>query len=572
MCCDGSVKDRLGSFSYGLAPPGTDNLLLKKHSPVHGDLDQITSTRCELMGIYACIKYLQYISDKYTFERRHFILITADNSSAVSSSSKDYSSIRHAFLTDGDIIWSIIKTIRFLPFRIRINHVKGHQDKSLTYDNLSPLAKLNVQMDQFAKAFFTNPINAPRYNVFTPFLPAETVSLYDCHSRITNNIRQTLTRMSVGYTAELQIAKTLQIPDYNLKYIDWINLKRARNSLPPYQQLQFTKFLYRQFPVMERNFQWKMSNTSSCPLCSSTAETIEHLFQCKSLSVIQTRNDAFNKIKKFLLEYKTEPTIQRHILRMLRQFFGNFPISPISHHNDETKNISQALNIQISLGTSNMIRGIVTWKLTLCQQEHYSTLRETRYTGDIWTKKLILQLFDMIKTIWKKRCDLVANSTEQTHESRIRNQCKSLFFSLTNDMSQIPQSLRYMTNKSNAFFQKARPRALQSWLTRLQNGIASHQSPKYGPTDIRRWITPVSNTSTNVTFPTDDDSTDSDDDDTICWFDQYPDEHPSIDTWDRFTPHLRHPRSHNNQHHNKQLISKNTFSPPITHYFQDRSI
>ena len=88
MCCDGSVLDHYGSFAYGLAQAGTDVFLFKQHAPVHGDLSQITLTRCELMGILACIKFLIYLSRNHTFHQKHFILITADNQQAILSPKK----------------------------------------------------------------------------------------------------------------------------------------------------------------------------------------------------------------------------------------------------------------------------------------------------------------------------------------------------------------------------------------------------------------------------------------------------------------------------------------------------
>ena len=67
MSYDGSMKNKLGSFAYGLAPSGSDQFLFKNHAPVHGDPDQLSSTRCELLGILACVSYLAYFCDKYSF-------------------------------------------------------------------------------------------------------------------------------------------------------------------------------------------------------------------------------------------------------------------------------------------------------------------------------------------------------------------------------------------------------------------------------------------------------------------------------------------------------------------------
>ena len=100
----------------------------------------------------------------------------------------------------------------------------------------------------------------------------------------------------------------------------------------------------------------------------------------------------------------------------------------------------------------------------------------------------IIKLFKFTHVIWKRRCDMVANSTDETYEGHIRNKCRTLFFSLQTDPSKLPTFLHYLLNKSQSFFNKARPRALQSWLSRLQTGMDKVQHQPYSHTDIRNWV------------------------------------------------------------------------------------
>ena len=565
MSCDGSMKDTLGSFAYGLAPSGSDTFLFQNHAPIHGDPDQLSSTRCELMGLLACVSYLDYFCTKYPFSSRPFVLITADNLAAVRAPRKTYKSIKYAFLNDGDIIWTLINTIAKVPLRIRINHIKGHQDNKKSYNQLSTLAKLNVLMDAHAKRYFSEPENAPEYSIHSPFLPFETVSLYDEYSRIVNKIPTNLTRMTVGYDAEVQLAATLQISFSSLQYIDWKNLLRARKSLPPYQQIQMTKLIHKQLPVMYRAHKWKQSENPLCPLCQAHDETMEHLLQCKCLSVHQTRLDGIKNIKNFLSDYKTDPILQRNLLRMIHQFTHNYPISPPPPSTTITSEMNDALNTQISLGINNMLRGIVTWKLAQCQQTYYRSIRETRYSGDTWIKNLILKLVSLFRMVWKRRCDLVvANSTSSTYEGRIRNNCTTLFHSLSNDPSKLPASLRYLLQKSGSFFQKARVRALNSWLKQVQKGMKTPAS--LSSSDIRNWIQPTTqDTSSSLSDDSDNDSEMTDD-----WFSQYPDEDPTLDTWDTFKRAIEETHHRSSPTNNTSHLSKNTISTSILTFFQPR--
>ena len=543
MCCDGSVKDTYGSFAYGIAKAGFDECLMIQHAPVHGDLAQITSTRCELMGVLACVEYLHYLASKYTFDKKHFILISADNLAAIKAPNREYTSIKYTFLPDGDIIHTIQAKIQTLPFTVRFNHVKGHQDRFTAISRLSTLARLNINLDHHAKLFFTAPSNSPTYDINTPFSPHESVSIRDSYSRITNNFRANLCRMTVGYEAEVQIAHTLGIARSLLQDIDWDVLKKVRSSLSGYQQIQFTKLLHRQLPVMERSFTWKQSTSNICPLCKLKAETIEHIYQCQCLSVISTRKESIKSVKNILIELKTHPVLLRHLLCMLHQFSNEYPISqPTKQLQESSPDLYDALNSQFQLGVHNMVRGIISWKMAQFQQSHYTSIKVGKLKGTTWSKKLSLGLLTMSRTIWKRRCELVANAQLDTYEARIRHNCENLQHQLQTDPHLLPQSLQYLARKHSTFFHTKKTRVLQSWLTQVRNGIEKHK--KRQPKDLRRWFKPVFQHPTSDSTTFDVPSDDYDSDDTANWIEKYPDEDPDLATWTDERAKIPHTEEH----------------------------
>ena len=105
MCTDASVLDGRGAFAYCIAGIG-DKILMEQHAPVHGS-QEVSSTRAELMGILACIKYLHYLSSKYSFEKKYSILIAYDDLHATQAPLKQLQSIKNTFISDGDIIRKI---------------------------------------------------------------------------------------------------------------------------------------------------------------------------------------------------------------------------------------------------------------------------------------------------------------------------------------------------------------------------------------------------------------------------------------------------------------------------------
>ena len=488
MCCDGSVLNRLGSFAYGIAPPKSDQFLFSQHAPVLGDCDQITSTRCELMGMLACVEYLKYLATKYEFDRKYFILITADNEAAIKAPKKNYLSTKYTFSSDMDIILHIKFLLTTLPFRIRFQHVKGHQDKHTAYEYLSTLAKLNVQMDSLAKKFFTHPENTPQYSVHSPFLYGSIVSISDHHSRIVSYFRKNLKRHSTGHQAEKQMAKALQIQTSKLHLIDWTNFSTTHRNQPKHLRSFLTKSIYHHLPTMSRQYTWKQVSSSLCPLCKSCEESPDHLFRCTHPPVQTFRRKKIQVLRDELNNLGTDPFLIRHILRVILQWTNQFDVPHIQQTTQQLE-AQTAINEQLIIGIGNFLRGIIVWRLAHAQQQYFRQQKNFQSKADTWARKLTGFLFHFSHDIWTHRCTLVADNTDLSYEAQIRQKCRSLLVTLSTNPNQLPHSYRYLLGKKSHFHDKAHPRAIQSWLKRIQIGLEKAKNGQsQSSSDIRNWF------------------------------------------------------------------------------------
>jgi hypothetical protein len=63
---DASVKDGRGSFAWGIMDrQNPTSTLIQFNAQLHGDSDQIHSTRGEMFGLLACMKHIEYIKQKF---------------------------------------------------------------------------------------------------------------------------------------------------------------------------------------------------------------------------------------------------------------------------------------------------------------------------------------------------------------------------------------------------------------------------------------------------------------------------------------------------------------------------
>ena len=523
MCADGSIKNGLGSFAYCFAGAG-DTILFQQHSTIHGDLTQITSTRAELFGILACVRYIDYISRKYEFPNQHRILICADNEQAVTSPKKTQLSVKHIFAPDIDIIYEIKHTIKHSPFLIILKHVKGHQDRIKLYSELSPLSKINVKMDTHAKKYFTDPENPIPYQQMCPFLPSGILSIRDPFHRITTKFHENIPKYAIGLDAENHLAKSMKIQPKYLSFIDWESLRRFLQSEPQKSKLQTTKIIYKQLPTMERQFRFKHSSSKKCPLCSCELENFAHLFQCSHPTLSQFRNDLIHTFHTQLREVNTNPLLLRHIICLIRQFSNKFPHKPPPPGASEiSKLISSALSHQIHLGIENMFCGLIAFDLSEVQESYFRTTRSNKSsTGTRWSKTFIRYLLQLTKSLWKKRCDIMNETSTSNVEHKLRSDCTSLFYQLQRSKN-LPYNCSHLLNKKPAFFTNARPQALNSWLRKINFGLKqTEKGQTKTKSDIRSWLNSKSTPKQSSNLNTPPDLITANSNDHENWYKKYP--------------------------------------------------
>ena len=491
MCADGSVKGGKGAFAYCLASSGS-NILFSQHAPVHS-FEPITSTRAELMGLLACVRYLNYIAKKFNIVENKFVLITADNIEAIKSPLRDLSSTKTTFIPDGDIIRELQYWVKISVFRLKFQHVRGHQDNNLPFHELSPLAKLNVCMDKLAKSYFTSPINSPPQSNKTPVFIQDKLSIKSMYDVITSRFATNIVQQHIGTNAEIQFQKTFCITHQDLLEIDWTSFKYFMRSKRGQERFHLVKCIHKQWPVMYRNHIWKQSPSPMCTLCSDSVETCDHVMMCKNTQMILHRKQALRTLKSSLYELQTYPLIVKQIMRILHQWINSFPTPymNLDHLRGFDLEVAEAMNSQIKLGVTNMVRGIIPWKLQECQRKYYSTIpKKENGDGSIWSRRVIALFLQFSMSCWKYRCELFHFNNVNTAEKNLRYECTQLLYSLSRDKNRLHPNYWHLLSRKNAYFENARISNLQSWLRRIQLGITKQiQVEKTNITDIRKWLT-----------------------------------------------------------------------------------
>ena len=230
---DASVNDDgKGAFAWGIKDrDNPDHMLIQAHAPIHGEADQIHSTRGEMFGVLACIRHIQYVLSKLNHKPKHKIPIYTDSASTIQIAKNPfYLTSKNTFDDDVDIKTELRthykKTCKFVD----LIHVRAHQDDNLPFKQLSLASKLNVAMDAHAKKALQHQTKI-KHRKFIPHLPLQKVSLKSKFERITNDVFGNINRYKIGHESENWLRKRWNISEKDMRLVQWMDLRYVlRNS------------------------------------------------------------------------------------------------------------------------------------------------------------------------------------------------------------------------------------------------------------------------------------------------------------------------------------------------------
>ena len=148
---DGGLKDTRVTFGWKIVDPAL-LALFAGAGPVDGPILQSSSTRAELFGLGSPLAFLHEYCEYHRIPIRGRFRWYCDSEAAIGRVEKTlypYSK-RRSQPGNVDIVSLIASEVQHHGRRFRCTWVKAHQDDSIPYSQLSPMAKLNVDVDRLA--------------------------------------------------------------------------------------------------------------------------------------------------------------------------------------------------------------------------------------------------------------------------------------------------------------------------------------------------------------------------------------------------------------------------------------
>ena len=492
---DASVNDNFrGSFAWGIMDKRNDNnMFIKSNAKMHGDVDQIHSTRGELFGILGCMRHIDYMLQKYKIKVKHKIPIYSDSQSAIKiTKTQLYLSYREAFSSDADVKTEARHYYLKLKKYISLYHVRAHQDDKTKFSSLSTAAKLNTLIDRHAKDALLKPTKI-KHRRLIPHLPRQKISIKSKYDRITNDLASNINKYKIGHECEKWLGSRWKLSEQQMTDIEWLDIKSVLGNVKGFKRTQFIKIVHKWWATNKRQHDWNQVDSPNCPFCKTEIEDRPHILQCKNIVAKSFRTQQLVELRKKLKRIETSPLLTNHIMRCLHQYHGGYPVSKISvnmaEHNDQ-KIQMENINHQISFGIDNLLSGALTKQLSAVQKHHIDNFNVGKQTSiRAWNRHFITLMLEHANEIWKHRSEILHQEEKLTREATMREQAVNLLLEMRKDPYQIPYDFRNLLNRTRHYLRTTHIRNVRSWLTRISQAIElATGRKKNGVNDIRWWI------------------------------------------------------------------------------------
>lgn len=413
-CSDGSVVNGGGTYGFTVATSHGQRLI-KCNGMAPGA--NPNSFRSEAYGVLATMRWYLHAFQVLQLPGHHSIDHYLDNQSVITRINQSLNS-KIAFpnqrlLPEQDVIDEIVATIRKLPTATTIAWVKGHQDATQNYHQLTLSAQLNCEADELATAFTTSGDYHSPTVIPLPHTPA---SLLLHNNLVTGHINFRVREAASTPPLHRYLCHRFRWDEEVIQMIDW---KIYSYILPKYQKTRTTlvKHLHAISPTGHIAHRNDHHQPHECPACNQEYEDNNHVILCQHASRAAWRSSTLQHISGYQ-PGQSDP----YLLDILRDGVTRFHQQdqpPLIQHYPPRYHV--LISCQNQIGWDQVYRG--RWsKEWLRLQDAYHNNRQIRDSNSTsWMVSLGRLLIDQWFLVWHIRNEQ-RHGRDQIRHSQLRAQ------------------------------------------------------------------------------------------------------------------------------------------------------
>jgi hypothetical protein len=300
------------------------------------------------------------------------------------------------------------------PYRVHLRWVKGHQDEDTPVEKLSPLAKLNIEMDELAESVHesTFPFKTTEDQ---EVLPAEKWALFLGSEKVTTKLRDRVLHQCHYEDLVSYVAERHSLSEHDIEHISWSALHAYIRRQKMARRAVVVKYLHGW--LLTKGFLHKQGREESgcCPVCNDGVETQTHLPRCPYPEAVRYRSGLLKTFSDALQKAKTAPEIRHCWVRQmsLELGLGEHPASEVVGTTlGMAAAVQEARRHQNIIGWDNFSKGLMSDRWKLAQDLHFRQHPElvSKHTRG-WENICVRALLDLGLEIWKWRNETVHGKT-----------------------------------------------------------------------------------------------------------------------------------------------------------------
>ena len=335
-----------------------------------------------------------------------------------------------ALIPEWDLIAPIQRLLKEMP-GLSLQHVRGHQDRSIQYRNLRLLSRLNVDADALANTF------QREFGDIRPLalLPEGSgVYLVTPQGTISSKYKQVI-RHQAHYKPLMKYLEQRNgwTPAVS-KQINW----RAHKTCM-HRQIKkkdhYVKLVQRTLPT---NHQVHRNDPArrGCPLCAHGDEDWTHILRCPHESREHWRVDMIRNLTKVCEKWNTSKDLQRILLHGIQGWlqWSPDPDSPSQFELPSAlydESYERLIEHQNLIGWDQLFLGRFCWLWSDWQDAHYATRPDyqpkQKKTGPTWQVSVICSLWENWYKLWEMRNkDVHGTDEKRSHQIERTNALRTL--------------------------------------------------------------------------------------------------------------------------------------------------
>ena len=369
-----------------------------------------------------------------------------------------------------DLIGTIRQILANLPFRVLYHHVYGHQDKNVSFDDLSFEEQLNVLTDKQAKDALHAGVAADRY--IDSAFPLENVRVLVDGKEVSASVKLALYAAWGWSAAKALYQEKCIVSSYNFDLIYHEGCHLAIKAFPQ----MFRVWLTRQTSGFAGT-NCQLSRTTQgvrnrCPCCGHRDESMAHITRCKDPG----RQKMFRESTMQLVDWLLTTDMDFDLVAMIQAYLCTSGDGSMLELASGYPSLSDFAMDHDTLGWDNFLGGRISRKLVslqtayLCQAQ--STLRP-----QMWCKNFIQCLLNITHRQWLYRN---AKIHFKKLEGKSTTEHEAVIFQVRAMMLMDPEQLlpqhRSLLEQDFQWLGRGSTADRQIWLVQMNSAVGAAES------------------------------------------------------------------------------------------------